>query len=381
METTQDHMWPRWVPLTAAAFAVGIALLAPFTHRLGSTNPAVVALTLLATVPWLIEATDRMLPEPLFAAGVYIPLAVLNLFGGSLGLSLDHDGQLSFMLLTVAAGELAARSPLRRIPIYCGMAVLLPFGRFLVEPEFVEWVFWSAGILLATGAGLLLQRQQALVVELRQAQSALAEEAAVQERRRIAREVHDVIAHSLTVSLLHVTAARLAVRRNPQDAEEALADAEHLGRQALNDVRRTVGLLRESDTAATAAALPGATDLPELVQTYAAAGQEVTFECSADLAIASPAAGLALYRAVQEALANAAKHAIGAPVKVSVRLDGDRLVAEVASGHGRASGTNGGGMGLRGMRERIEALGGTVVAGPRADGWVTSCTIPMQPAR
>lgn len=377
--STPDRLWPPWVTVTAAAFTVAIALLVPSTHQIGSTNPVTVVLLMLAVVPWVIEAGGAVLPRPVFAVGVYGPLAALNLLGGSFGLEMQHDAQLSFMLLTLAAGQLAASSPPRHVPVYSGLAVLLPFGRFLVEPGFDAWFFWSAGIMLATGAGLLLQRQHALVEQLRAAQAALAEEAAVQERRRIAREVHDVIAHSLTVSMLHVTAARLAVRRNPAEAEDALADAERLGRQALNDVRRTVGLLHEGASTATAAALPIAADLPELVDSYAAAGLTVHFECAVDLALATPAAGLALYRAVQEALANAAKHARGAPVTVSVTDDGDQFVVEVVNAYdGHPAPDGGAGMGLRGMRERVEALGGTVFAGPRGDGWVTSCAIPVR---
>lgn len=378
MAADEGLMWPRWVPVLAAGFSVFIAALAPFTMAEGGINAAVVVLMALAVIPWLVEAAlGRLLPRPVFAAAVYIPIAVLNLAGGAFGLSMAHDGQLSFMLLTLAAGQLASTEP-RSTPLYAGLAVLLPFGRFLVEPHFIEWIFWSAGILLGTGAGLLLRRQHRLYVQLQTAQAALADDAARQERRRIAREVHDVIAHSMTVSMLHVTAARLAVRRDPAEAEEALAEAERLGRQALSDVRRTVGLLHGGDDSATAAALPGATDLPELIADYAGAGLEVTFVCDADLELATPAGGLALYRAVQEGLANAAKHAPGAPVTVTVSLADDRLVAEVANAYSRPTKSTAPGLGLRGMAERVEALGGTVAAGPSGDGWVTSCAIPVQ---
>jgi signal transduction histidine kinase len=381
---TQDRMWPRWVPITAAGFALLIAVLSPFTHVVGPANGPVMALLVLSVLPWVVETwrmeTGRgMLPRAVFALGVFAPLALLNLGGEWFGVALQHDGQLSFMLVTVAAGELAASVPTRRLPIYGAAAVLMPFGRFLVEPRFTEWVFWAAGILLAIGAGLLLQRQNALVQQLRAAQGALAEEAAVAERQRIAREVHDVIAHSLTVSMLHITAARLAVRRDPGEAEAALADAERLGRQALNDVRRTVGLLHEGTGSGTARALPGATDVPALVESYAAAGVDVRFECTAELGTLSPAGGLALYRAVQEGLSNATKHAPGAAVAVSIRQHDGSLVAEVTNPYDAAAGRNGTvGLGLRGMRERVEAVGGTVAAGPRDDGWVTTCAVPLQ---
>ena len=371
-------MWPRWAQLSAAAFAVLIAVLTPTADAHGAVPTSLVVLAALTTVPWLVEAlTGRMLPRPVFALGVFLPIALINLAGAQFGIT-NEDGQVSFMLLTLAVGELAASMPLRRVAMYAGVAVLMPLGRFLVEPGFHAWVFWSVGILLGTGAGLVMQRQHQLFVQLRTAQAALAQEAALEERRRIALEVHDVIAHSLTVSLLHVTAARLAVRRIPSEAEEALADAERLGRQALADIRGTVGLLHDGSSSATAAALPTATDLPALVDSYAAAGLDVRFECDGDLSRATAAGGLALYRAVQEGLANAAKHAPGAAVVVRVMLNGDRLVAEVSNPYNGQPATAGtGGLGLRGMRERIEALGGTVKAGPAGNGWVTSCSIPV----
>lgn len=381
MMQTDERMWPRWIALVAAGFSLFVAVVSPFIHAAETATTAILVLTWIATVPWLIEATGRILPRPLFAAAVFVPLAILNVGGGAFGLAMEHDGQLSLMLLTLAVGQLAASVPVRRALVYALLATLLPLGRYLVEPHFVEWVFWAAGIFLATCGGLLLQRQHALVVQLHAAQAALAEEAATQERRRIAREVHDVIAHSLTVSMLHVTAARLAVRRDVAAAEEALFDAERLGRQALTDVRRTVGLLHDGEGGATATALPDASDLPALVEAYVLAGQQVQLRCTADLASATPAGGLALYRAVQEGLANAAKHAPGEPVTVAVSRQGDRLVAEVVNTLNGTSSSNGqGGIGLRGMRERVEAVGGTVEAGRRDDTWVTSCAIPVQPA-
>lgn len=382
MTARQEMMWPSWAPWATAAFALVIAGLSPFTHNESRAHPVEVALTFLAIMPWVIEAAGRRLPSPLFAAWVLLPLAVVNVAGSRFGLVMDHDAQLSLMLVALAAGQLAATNAPGAALLYAMLALLVPIGRFRLEPGFEEWIFWAAGIFLAAGAGMILRRQQVLFVQLRAAQNALADEAAVQERRRIAREVHDVIAHSLTVSMLHLTAARLAVRRDAGEAEEALAEAEKLGRQALNDVRRTVGLLHERSGGATEAALPTAGDIPALIEAYSAAGVGVAFDCSADLALLTPAGGLALYRAVQEGLSNAVKHAPGAAVTVSISQEGAQLVVEIrnqttnAPTHGTTTG-----LGLRGMRERVEALGGSVAAGRRGDGWVTSCAIPLQAAQ
>lgn len=375
-----EGIWPSWAAWVSASFALAITALTPFAHRESAVAAGELVLIALAVTPWMVEALGRQLPRPVFAAGVLVPLAILNIGGGELGLITDHDAQLSLMLVVLAAGQLAARSAPRTATVYALLALLIPVGRFGLEPGFDEWIFWAAGIFLAAGAGMVLRRMHMLLMQLRAAQHALADDAALAERRRIAREIHDVIAHSLAVSMLHVTAARLAVRRDPNEAEEALAEAENLGRQALNDVRRTVGLLHEEAGDATAAPMPSAVDIPDLVEAYADAGLAVRLDCTAELAVLTPAGGLTLYRAVQEGLSNAVKHAPGAAVTVSLRHDGPQVVAEI---HNAAPSTplhsdSAPGLGLRGMRERVEALGGSVTAGPQPGGWVTSCAIPVR---
>jgi signal transduction histidine kinase len=381
MMADRTAMWPSWAARITAAFALVIAGLTPFTHHEGPTSVLEVVLLGAAVLPWVLEAAGKRLPRPVFAAWVLLPLGVLNVAGNRFGLLMEHDAQLSLMLVVLAVGQLAATTPARDALGYAMLALLVPLGRFGLEPGFEEWVFWAAGIFLAGGSGMILRRQEVLLEQLRAAQDALADEAALQERRRIAREVHDVIAHSLTVSLLHLTAARLAVRRDAREAEEALAEAEKLGRQALNDVRRTVGLLHDRSGDPTAAALPTASDIPALIEAYTTAGLEVHLDCSADLTLLTPAGGLALYRAVQEGLSNVVKHAPGAVVTVAISLDAGQLVIEIHNDIADVpASASTSGLGLRGMRERVEALGGSFAAGPRGDGWVTSCAIPVQSA-
>lgn len=379
--TDEQMLWPPWAAWVAAVFAIVIAALTPFTHHQSAISGVEIGLIGMAVVPWVMEALGKPLSRPVFAAWVLLPLAVLNVGGSRFGLVMAHDAQLSLMLVVLAAGQLAATTRPPATYVYALLALLVPVGRFGLEPGFEEWVFWAAGIFLAGGSGVVLRRQQVLLEQLRAAQVALADEATLQERRRIAREVHDVIAHSLTVSMLHLTAARMAVRRDPAEAEDALADAEKLGRQALNDVRRTVGLLHDDAGGGTAAALPAAEDIAVLMDAYATAGLDVTLDCSADLTALTPAGGLALYRAVQEGLSNVVKHAPGAAVAVSVSQRGDRLVVEICNDITDApSQAHTPGFGLRGMRERVEAVGGSLAAGPCGDRWVTSCAIPVQSA-
>src|SRR5436853_615896 len=133
-----------------------------------------------------------------------------------------------------------------------------PFARIGVE---VAGLYSGAfayvlGIGIAWAWGYAVRQQYHLIVELKAAQAGLAERAAADERQRIAREIHDVVAHSLAVTMLHLTGARLALQHDPAEAAEALAEAERLGRQSLADIRRTVGLLADGGRAGAAPPMP-----------------------------------------------------------------------------------------------------------------------------
>lgn len=239
--------------------------------------------------------------------------------------------------------------------------------------------------------GYLMHTQRLLLAEQIRAQEALAEHAVADERRRIAREVHDVIAHSLSVTLLHVTGARRALQqdRDVEDAVEALEQAERLGRQAMADIRRTVGLLDSGPAkapreAATTAPEPGVDDIRALVADFARAGLDVTLRVDGPTNHVSAAVGLALYRIAQESLANIAKHApdsrssvaldmSAASAKLTVDNQLPAAVATTASAEGPPEGR-----GLRGMRQRVELLGGAIEAGPSRDGWSVHAEIPLQ---
>ena len=189
----------------------------------------------------------------------------------------------------------------------------------------------------------------------------LAEQTRTEERARIARELHDVIAHSLTVSLLHVTSARLAVEHDPAAASRALAEAERLGRRALTEVRATVGLLRVDDRGEVAPPVPGGEQVPMLVEQFRRAGVPVCPAIEGDLSALPETVGSTLYRIVQEALTNAVKHAPGARVTVEVAATNGHVDVRVDSAGIPRHGT---GMGLTNMAERARALGGTCTAGP-----------------
>jgi signal transduction histidine kinase len=237
---------------------------------------------------------------------------------------------------------------------------------------------WLLAIALSWAGGVGMQAQLLLLTKMRQEQAGLAERAAADERQRIAREIHDVIAHSLAVTMLHLTGARLALRRDPEEAEGALIEAERLGRESLAEIRRTVGLLTPEGTG-TAAPLPTAADIPELVREFEAAGLDVELELRGDPQLLPPAAGLALYRVAQESLANVVRHAPGAPTSISLLIGSDTVRLHVRNRLAAAVGAPNadGGQGVRGMRERVTLLGGELRAGPDENGWCVDVELPL----
>ena len=234
-------------------------------------------------------------------------------------------------------------------------------------------------------AGLLVRRERGLVAELRAAQAGLADRARAEERNRIARELHDVIAHSLTVTLLHVSSARMALRFAPEEAERALVEAERLGRETLDEVRSTVGLLHSDGAGRTgegaAAPLPGLAGVPALVDRFRSAGADAALRLDGDPDGVPATVGLAVYRIVQEALTNAAKHAPGAPVTVEVAIADDVTVTVGSAGRPGAGRGQGTGLGLDSMRERAESLGGELQAGPDGAGWSVGAVLPLPSGR
>jgi len=229
--------------------------------------------------------------------------------------------------------------------------------------------------------GYLMGMQQHLIVAQRAAQEALAEHAAADERRRIAREVHDVIAHSLSVTLLHLTAARRALRedRDVDDAVDALEDAEKLGREAMADIRRTVGLLDQSPMRISPE--PGIGDIPRLIDDFARAGLTVTLRTEGPTEAVTPAVGLALYRIAQESLANVAKHAPDSRSTVCLAVTEDHadlsVVNEMPVTVSARSRRAADGRGVRGMRQRVELLGGTIDIGLTRQGWSVRAEVPL----
>jgi signal transduction histidine kinase len=196
----------------------------------------------------------------------------------------------------------------------------------------------------------------------------------------IAREIHDVVAHAMTAINVQAGVAAHLLERDPGQAHGALRDIKRVSGEALGELRQTLDVLRDPAQAVPLA--PGASllDLESLIGGLRSAGVavELAVEPVAELPAAVHSAG---YRIVQEALTNVARHAGASTARVSVRRDGDAVTIEVVddgAGANHSNGANGGGNGVRGMRERALALGGTLEAAPVQDGgWQVRARLPV----
>jgi signal transduction histidine kinase len=356
----------RWAGLGAfvAFVVIGLVLRLP-------NNPALVvpgtAIALVAGVPLFLRQSSLLL---LYAVTATAGVALL--VSDSSG-----SGNVGWFALCIVAGWCVLDGGIRVGAMYWAASMVLVGAEWLFVVHDPGWASWIAGVTLTALAASLVRHQLSLMDELTRTQAALIEHSRAEERNRIAHELHDIIAHSLTVSLLHISGARLALDDDPAEAARALAEAERLGRQSLAEVRATMGIAQGDKPSGIAPPAPGIDDLGRLVDQVSQAGVDVRVSVDPNLPALPGTVGTTVYRIVQEALTNAAKHAPRATVAVSAAArDGVLDVAVDSSG---APG-HGSGMGLTSMRERAASVGGTCIAGPGGSGWLVHASLPLQPA-
>lgn len=257
--------WPRWAlhGIPAVVVTIGaVSIWEHTTHARHSPDPpdsAVPAALLIAlsVVPWVFDWVRSMLwPNRddcgtglAFAAAVLAPLAVVHLGGSWLGIADASVGapQVSLMILLVMGCVVAscASAPVVLAVEVAVFAIIV--GRALQSDELGTWVIWLIAAVITGCGGLAMRAIFISMQRLEALQGELARRAVADERRRVAREVHDTVAHTLSVTMLHLTAARLAVERAPDRAHDALLEAERQGRAGMTDLRRMVHLLRTDD--------------------------------------------------------------------------------------------------------------------------------------
>ncbi|HZV72140.1 MAG TPA: histidine kinase [Conexibacter sp.] len=283
------------------------------------------------------------------------------------------DLALLVALYTVAATEPRGRALAAGATLELG--VVLAVARWSGRDPLAGTVFLTGMVIAAGALGRSMQIRRAYLRSLEERAARLEHErdqqgqiAAAAERARIAREMHDIVAHNLSVMTALADGAAYAVRSDPEQASRAMDLSAQTGRQALADMRRLLGVLRE-DNDAERTPQPGTEDVPELLAQVRAAGLPVTLAVEGAHDALPPAAQLTLFRLIQEALTNSLKHAgPGATAAIALRYDADVVELDVSdTGRGAVS-PNPGGQGLSGMRERAAVYAGVVEAGPRPEG-------------
>jgi signal transduction histidine kinase len=343
-----------------------------------------IGLVLVTGIPWVLRFFGVELQRLVFAAWVLLPTIVLSIVGvftesvrlDGPGMEFSFGAQISlFLVLLMLADFVGAPRP-QAVGITLAVAAAIAL-RFAVDRDPPSLLIWIAALGFTVAAAVGIRNSS---VALIRARDALAAERASAERRTIARDVHDVVAHTLAVTMLHMTAARMAVQRGASDdAVEALEEAEKHGRASLTDVRRIIRVLRSDDESALDAAQPDLADVAALVDRYRSAGLDVVLRAHGSTEQVSASTGLAVYRITQEALANAARHGdcTRGVTTVDLRVaDGDVTLQVRNPTQGRRS-SDGHGTGLVGMRERVLAAGGTLSAEAQNGTWVVRAALPV----
>jgi len=242
-------------------------------------------------------------------------------------------------------------------------------------------VVFTAVVIAVDSIGSRLRAQQFLVTQTERAETERARRAVLEERTRIARELHDVVAHHMSLIAVRAETAPYRLPGLPESAQAEFSSLSEVAREALAEMRRLLGVLRHDQPAALAPQ-PQLSDLPALVDAARQAGAPVEFSTPAALGQVPAGVGVCAYRIVQESLSNASQHAPGAPITVLIDHDRGAVLLRVANGPGEHPAPPGNahrpGHGLTGMHERVALLGGSLTAGPAPDGgFVVSAVLPL----
>ena len=242
-------------------------------------------------------------------------------------------------------------------------------------------IIFTAAAIAVDSIGSRLRAQRALAAQTERTEAERARRAVLEERTRIARELHDVVAHHMSLIAVRAETAPYRLTGLSESARGEFGALSAAAREALADMRRLLGVLRH-DQPAGLAPQPQLADLPSLVDTARRAGVSVELSVPPALDQVPSGVGVCAYRIVQESLSNVSQHAPGAAVTVSVDQDSSTVLLRVANGPGVPTGLSrnerGPGDGLTGMRERVALLGGSLSAGPAPDGgFVVSAVLPL----
>jgi signal transduction histidine kinase len=362
--------------VVATAFALYVAIE---MSLLDDASALVVGAAVIAAIALLLTR-DAPFVAPLVVLGAFAVIV------WDVGAATENVGSLFFVAIFFIPWCFGAYNDMRRavVGLVASEALALwanshfnPSAADLVFPTLLVAGSWATGVFVgrrSAHAREMAERAHRLEREQHEA----AEVAVAEERQRIARELHDVIAHSVSVMTVQAGAVRRLLRPEQEKERQALESVEATGREALTEMRRLVGLLREQGATPEFAPQPGLGTVEDLLETVRSAGLPVELAVDGSPRELPPGIDLAAYRVVQEALTNALKYGGTAHAWVSLHWREDELELEVANdGKGDGDGT-GGGHGLAGMRERVSLYGGTLDSGPRdGGGFVVRARLPV----
>jgi signal transduction histidine kinase len=314
----------------------------------------------------LLQPLARRLRAPIILMAV---LATVGVLGQLLPRRITNVEAFGLIVLLVIYNG-AAHTAGRRAWIVGALTTAFGITVLLTDPDGANlggFIFFSLLFGAPWLAGYVVQKRRLGETRMRTERDA-AEATIVDERARIARELHDVVAHAISVIVLQARGGRRLLDSEPQETRGALDTIERTGQQALVEMRRLVGLLRESGERLALAPQPTLSHLERLVEQVRAAGLPVVLSIEGDPVELPPGIDLSAYRIVQEALTNALKHAGPAHARVRLRYLADSLDVEVADDGAGTENGDGGGHGLVGIRERVSVYGGELDAGPQAAG-------------
>jgi signal transduction histidine kinase len=374
----------RQVYLRMVDIAVAMVLLAVVGYAAIDTTASAGA----AVPAWVSLSAATLITAPIVTRR-WVPLVSLAI---SLGASVAAMG--SGVILVVATGApvtavgivlymVASLRPKRlSVPALAtcvGAHVAVLLGHRLLGSQLEAWTdslfgisFASLGLVTAWALGYAARERRR-----NEAESAArhAEQAVAEERLRIARELHDIVAHSMSLIAVKAGVANHVAEQRPAEAREALRVIEATSRGSLAEMRHLLGVLRSEVDGAERAPAPGPAGIPALVERARSAG--VTAELSLDDTAGLPeGVGLSVYRIVQEALTNVVRHAAPGRCEIDVVVDEEAVRVDVVNDGPRVE-PRPSGHGLIGMRERVAVYGGTFAAGPRTEGgWRVSAVLP-----
>jgi signal transduction histidine kinase len=391
--------------LVDALIALGLTLfsllsVAGRAPGIGNSDPLSVSLLMLQTLPLVLRRR--------YPLGVLIVITIATVGHGILATGPTLNSTVGGLVAVYTVAELCDRRQSAAALVGVGVSVgALIIGKggvpgglsSLIQSELVIVIVWLLGSWSRERREHLdVAEKRALLAE--REREVQAERAVAEERTRIARELHDVIAHHVSVIVIQAGAGLRSIDRRPAEARGALVAIDENGRRALADMRRMLGVLGRSETPASEsgtivpgtdptdglAPMPSMDRLGELLEHVRAAGMPVELAVTGDPRPLDPGVELSAYRIIQEALTNSLKHARGARARVDVRYEPAALEVEVQDDGGqaardgnRAAVPAGTGHGLIGMRERAALFGGRLEAGPVGRGFRVAAWLPLEP--